>query len=326
VKELITLNDFLKDITIWTIIFGLIGWFLGFALSQYYTYEVWRNSLIQYIAVVPLLPQVQHFLNYILGGKIFVWKANILIFWKLVESINTINKSSYVARFIAFMRNHISSITLQSVYTRSWDWALQMYTPVLIIISIWYWFSPWPHGATWSHGAMMFIMWALLIIYWAVLLIRFFLEIYHPLYAFGNLWEKIQKLTPKIAGKSKEIQKSFASDMNYRVLSGGFDGLASAFSQIVSLMIRLEKTEQKANKGNLFDSEKYISSLRSNIVWPLRSLRSFLDTQRTELTESHEELLPSTSPSGWDEWAERPRIRENRATHERAHREHRETR
>jgi hypothetical protein len=54
--------------------------------------------------------------------------------------------------------------------------------------------------------------------------------------------------------------------MNYKVLSDGFDGLASTFSQIVSLVIRLEKTEQKANKGNLFDSEKYISSLRSDIV------------------------------------------------------------
>lgn len=290
VKELITLNDFLKDITIWTIIFGLIGWFLGFALSQYYTYEVWSNSMIQYIVVVPLLLQVQHFLNYILGGKIFVWKANILIFWKLVESINAINKSSYVTRFIAFMRNHISSMTLQSVYTRSWDWALQMYIPILILISIWYWFSPWPHGATWSHGAMIFIMWALLIIYWAVLLIRFFLEIYHPLYAFGNLWEKIQKLTPQIATHSKAIEQNFASDMNYMVLSNGFDGLASTFSQIVSLVIRLEKTEQKANKGNLFDSEKYISSLRSDIVWPLRSLRSFLDGKRTELAASQQEL------------------------------------
>jgi hypothetical protein len=112
----------------------------------------------------------------------------------------------------------------------------------------------------------------------------------HPLYAFGNLGEKIQKLTPQIATQSKFIEKNFSSDMNYKILSDGFDGLASTFSQIVSLVIKLEQVEARANKGNLFDSEKYISSLRSDIVWPLRSLREFLETQRTELMTSQQEL------------------------------------
>ena len=89
---------------------------------------------------------------------------------------------------------------------------------------------------------------------------------FNPLYAFGNLGEKIQKLTPQIATQSKAIQKNFASDMDFRVLSDGFDGFASTFSQIVSLVIKLEQVEQKANKGNLFDSKKYINSLRSDIV------------------------------------------------------------
>ena len=78
--------------------------------------------------------------------------------------------------------------------------------------------------------------------------------------------------------------------MNYQNLSEGFDGLASTFSQIVSLVIRLEKVEQKANKGNLFDSEKYINSLRLDIIVPLCSLREFLETKRTELIRSQQEL------------------------------------
>jgi hypothetical protein len=131
------------------------------------------------------------------------------------------------------------------------------------------------------------------IVLWFMLslrLLRFIYQSFNPLYAFGNLGEKIQKLTPQIATQSKAIEQNFASDMNFRVLSDGFDGLASTFSQIVSLVIRLEKTEQKANKGNLFDSTKYIGSLRSDIVWPLRSLRNFLNDKKTELMTSQQEL------------------------------------
>ncbi len=77
--------------------------------------------------------------------------------------------------------------------------------------------------------------------------------------------------------------------MNMGVLSNGFDSLASTFSQIVSLVIRLERVEQRANQGNLFDSAKYIGSLRSDIIWPLRSLQSFLENKKSELIASRDE-------------------------------------
>jgi hypothetical protein len=112
----------------------------------------------------------------------------------------------------------------------------------------------------------------------------------NPINYFLGIWLKIQELTPHISEKSKKIQQNFASDMNYQVLSDGFDGLSSTFSQIVSLVIRLERVETRANRGNLFDSERYISSLRSDIVWPLLSLRGFLDSKRTELISSREDL------------------------------------
>lgn len=112
----------------------------------------------------------------------------------------------------------------------------------------------------------------------------------HPLYAFWNLWSKIQSLTPLVEEKSREIQKSFQEDMNFSVLSDGFDALASTFSEIISLVIKLEKIEAKANRGNIFDSEKYIKSLRSDILDPLKQLKSFLEKQREELMKSQKEL------------------------------------
>jgi hypothetical protein len=112
----------------------------------------------------------------------------------------------------------------------------------------------------------------------------------HPLYAFWNIWEKIQKLTPTIESQSKMMQKNFEKDMNFRVLSEWFDTLSSTFSEIVRLVIKLEQGEKKANKWNLFDSEKYIDSLRRDIVEPLQSLKSFLMQQRDKLLESQREL------------------------------------
>ena len=83
--------------------------------------------------------------------------------------------------------------------------------------------------------------------------------------------------------------------------SSGFDSLSSTFSRIVSLVIRLERVEKKANKWNLFDSEKYINSLRSDIVEPLKSLRTFLEVQKGKLQSSQDELQKVRI---WGEWTD----------------------
>lgn len=78
--------------------------------------------------------------------------------------------------------------------------------------------------------------------------------------------------------------------MSFPILSGWFDTLSKTFTQIITLVIWLEQVEKKANKWNLFDSEKYISSLRSDIVEPLKWLKSFLERQKQELESSQKEL------------------------------------
>ncbi len=107
---------------------------------------------------------------------------------------------------------------------------------------------------------------------------------------FLSIWLKIQKLTPKIEKQSKKIQSEFQSDMDFGALSNGFDELSSTFSKIVSLILKLEKVEKRANKWNLFDSAKYINSLRSDIVEPLKSLKGFLEIQKSKLLSSQAEL------------------------------------
>ena len=98
--------------------------------------------------------------------------------------------------------------------------------------------------------------------------------------------------------------------MNFSILSNGFDSLSATFSSIVSLVIKLEKVEARANKWNLFDSEKYINSLRSDVIIPLTSLRTFLDNQKQELLKSQQEL---TRVRVWGiEWTENTELQSKR--------------
>lgn len=150
--------------------------------------------------------------------------------------------------------------------------------------------------------------WIFLIFSLSLLLSQKIYQSFHPLYAFGNLGEKIQKITPQIDEQSKKIQSEFQKDINLSVLSDGFNSLSATFSHIIALVIKLEKVEARANKWNLFDSEKYINSFRSDIVEPLQSLREFLQNQKAELLNSQQELTrirvwwqyPEIN-SGWQE-------------------------
>ena len=55
VKKLMSLYDFFKDIIIWTIVFGLLGWVMGWVLRLYYTDTEWINGIVQYASIIPLL-------------------------------------------------------------------------------------------------------------------------------------------------------------------------------------------------------------------------------------------------------------------------------
>jgi len=122
----------------------------------------------------------------------------------------------------------------------------------------------------------------------------------YPIYAFWDLWEKIQSLTPRVTNQSKQIEWEFRGNMDFRVLSKSFDSLACTFSQIVWLVVKLERIEKKANKWDLFDSTKYINSLREDIRTPLLSLRSFLEKKKGELESSQNELS-RVRVSAWGE-------------------------
>lgn len=240
---------------------------------------IWIDSPILYISILPFIT---------------VWLFKIAKYIQIY----------FLSRFVYVSRKVNNSInTYDDAYIISWSTEAKRWKNATSILT----------GKWWYIGIITQIMWpkfeAGVSIYsiFAILALFIFLPIsipviistivimmvlgqYNPLYAFGNIWSKIQKLTPEIEKKSKKIQSEFQSDMNFKILRDGFDSLSSTFSEIVSLVLELEKVEKRANKWNLFDSEKYISSLKLDIVWPLHSLRGFLDSKRTELISAQQEL------------------------------------
>ena len=271
------------------------------SLAIWITFTEWAittSSIFLKISVIifliyPIYLYIKTLFIYLILGRVFFYKANY--FWWLIPS-------SYLKYFIEntkFFRNEEKKDNKRKAWTiydhrilGAWFWIIisniisfkiAIYDNRIFDIMI-----------SWILPLLLLLGFMLIF----SIIIHYLLPYFHPLYAFGNLWEKIQKLTPQIETQSKTIEKNFTSDMSYQVLSDGFDGLASSFAQIVSLVIRLEWVEARANRGNLFDSERYISSLRSDIVWPLLSLRGFLDSKRTELISSREELSRVQVPIG----------------------------
>lgn len=185
--------------------------------------------------------------------------------------------------------NRINEIT--HFFNRNSKWArffLNNINPIFIVIifSIIGFFSMFWY----------FFLWLIYSILWMLIwffLLEFFRKIYQsftPLYVFWNLWSKIQSLTPRISESSEKIQNEFSTDMNFSVLSKWFATLASDFSKISGYVLKLEKIEKWANKWNLFDSEKYIDSLREDILTPLITLKKFFEQKKIELEASREEL------------------------------------
>ncbi len=274
VKELLWINWFLKSYSFnifISLLFGLAGsLFISFIWS--YLPAV-IQSILQYgiFLFLSILIWISSY-NYIFLGKLFFTKNIIFAFQNKYENIDQINPIKWIFLFQTSKKDNskIEILIFLSLIPIIWI--------VGTIMSIWLWTS---------------IILPYLIVYWIPILLFVFrqlVEHFHPLYAFGNLWDKIQKITPRIEEQSKQIQSEFQSDMNFSILSNWFDSLSTTFTNIVSLVIKLEKVETRANKGNLFDSEKYINSLRSDIVTPLTSLKAFLEKQKSELMQSQQEL------------------------------------
>ncbi len=307
VKEILNFPKFIR--LYWLYLWVLYGTILPilfcWIILSFFLSETVTIFLSFILFLIPLFYVLRAVLSYIFIGKLFYTQDFIYILAKKFNFNQPIKYLQWLKWLIETNRENINILSykfnlLEIITDPIWFWIkfpiwlpylfLLLATsfvilPIILIFSIDYDF--WLIILYFLVPLWWFIfLWTPVIIY----LLRQLVEHFHPLYAFGNLGEKIQSLTPQIEQQSKEIQENFEKDMNFSILHSWFEKFSSTFSQIVSLVLKLENIEKKANKWNLFDSAKYINSLRSDILTPLISLKSFLDKQKTELMNSQKEL------------------------------------
>ena len=302
VKDFLNWDMLVKNFPLQAIllaIFSVLGFLVWWGLLILWYWTNWViYSMILSVFWVFIFIIWQSLIPYILFGKIFYINSRKSIFWYNWELVQ--NNNWLIALILGRIQR--SSLTLKSMiqWTKKKDIFWIFFLPIIIAMNI-FW-NQLINDVIWVDLLFWYtfpLIGFILLLYWLTQLFRQLIEHFHPLYAFGNLGSRIQSLTPRISETSEKIEKEFSTDMNFRTLSRSFDTLSKDFSEISSYVLKLEQIEKKANKWNLFDSEKYIGSLREDIVKPLTTLRSFLEKKKTELQSSQEEMKKVRVRVGW---------------------------
>ena len=294
VRDLLTLDVLIRNIPFQLILLAIFSgiWFLIWMVLIIAWSEL--SNILLYSMMATITPLFIYFIYKSLLRYIFLWKGFIKDSWEIIYAYGwnlSWNQEKWIQNLIIKIQK--SSILMRSMISSTKNKDI-IWMPILaIIIFANIFWNQQINEILWVDLFFWYTIPVIFTLFWLYIfsfIFRQLVEHFHPLYAFGNLGEKIQKLTPQIEEQSQKIQSEFQSDMNFSVLSNWFDSLSATFSEIVSLVIKLEKVEARANKWNLFDSEKYINSLRSDIIIPLTSLKTFLEKQKIELLESQKEL------------------------------------
>lgn len=241
--------------------------------------------MVAYILVTLL--QVIIYLRWVF---LFYTPTWVLVFWKKYSEKETNYRYWYnILEWSPFQSEESNSSSFST-------WIEKYLTVILMVIVCWLLvlFIETVIRDNRMASLLYVIPWVILFQFFTSIIVYFIFLVasyFYPLNTFWALWQKIQSLTPKISEQSRQIELEFRWDMDFRVLSKSFDSLASTFSQIMSLVVRLEQVEKKANKWDLFDSAKYINSLREDIRTPLLSLKEFLEKKKVELESSQRELM-----------------------------------
>ncbi len=141
---------------------------------------------------------------------------------------------------------------------------------------------------TWLFSGIFFILSGIYLSIGFILvrILTFFNNFGH----FLSLWWEIQETTKILVHISDSIKTSLIKMKEFWKLQDGPDLFATTLKIITIKLIRIEKIEHSIGKWNIFDSLKYLNSLKRDIIVALRSLRGFLETKRIELVTSQQEL------------------------------------
>ncbi|MBP6981214.1 hypothetical protein KBB25_00345 [Candidatus Gracilibacteria bacterium] len=110
-------------------------------------------------------------------------------------------------------------------------------------------------------------------------------QLFFPIYAFGILGGKIQKIHTSMDQKIVSIKANFRYDIHFGFLSREFTFISTSFTKLNSYILKLENIETRLDKGNLFDSKKYINSFQIDIWSLLNEVKVFLEKQKNNIEQ-----------------------------------------
>lgn len=292
-----TIKIFIFLIIVWQ----LFAWIWFLFLSAFYEWNIYRwsiNSIFLTIFIfVCMSPVWLYIKDYLHSGKVFYSNNQIISFWNIHK-----NKLSWINKGILFFEKFYNTFSrVDDTYFKAifGNFILKIYFLLFLVMPGFIIYNSW----------LILVITSILCWFLSLNILRHLYQSFHPLYAFWNIWEKIQALTPEIGIQSaiiqNELKTSTSDDIDYRNLHNAFDNLSHTFYKIVSLVIRLEHIEKRANKWNLFDSLKYIHSLKDDILSPLDSLDIFLEEKVSALRAKEIELRQVRVKVWWiEQWGD----------------------
>ncbi len=110
------------------------------------------------------------------------------------------------------------------------------------------------------------------------------MQYFSPLSRFANIGIDLQNCVEKVEIWCKNIIISLRGDIDFRIVHSSFDTIAKNLSRSYKLSKKLEQIELEYNVGNIFDSAKFLESLKSDIRSSATELILFLNEKKISLT------------------------------------------
>lgn len=190
-----------------------------------------------------------------------------------------------------------------------WSWLYLIWLLPIIYI-IWWYFVWWSNilsffGFT-SPGFFISIFTALasLLLFAPLsIVLGYVIDWINPQYRYIDLSYKLQKRTEAVKEAWVQIIR-ILEEKNNDWVQYYFQKISENIAYIIGYLAKLEKKWWDIGKKHVFDSAKYIASFRRDVRKPLISLKRFLESKKTELQSSQQELS-RVRVSVWWEWENR---------------------
>lgn len=132
------------------------------------------------------------------------------------------------------------------------------------------------YNIIWEYATLFYSIIALPTILCFTFIARFFSYTYRLKNELLYIYDKHTSFIESI----EMMKKVFQKDIDFWRLREAFNSTATSLDTYINTIIQIESLERKIDKWDIFDSAKYTAHIKSEIRWPLESLKDFFITQK----------------------------------------------